>query len=366
MLRKRCPSGSHVSRSQKGSKKYRRCYKNGEYSDFRIRSAVARVRQRQASRQASHESSRHASRQASRERKALLAEMRRIQLIQEGIARAGPESPIEPVEDEQVIGSGGYGCVIWPAIVFWNSDVVTQANRKKYVTKVASDATSEYDLAKAIQAKVPSDVGIFPVDQLICGLTYREIKKIADSYAGSYACGERFMYTSKDRDLWVDKVQHRKSHGSRNNADKVDYVPNIARHLRGGTSICAIQYPKYDSDLNNTIVPQSMKDELQAKLRTMHQNLVVHLDIKGPNLAQIGAHAYFADWGFARILSSKSEVDRVAHKLDDYKDYYGRLVGGQRLANDYIKIAINRNLTLDVRIAAIMELDKACLTFCLA
>ena len=279
----------------------------------------------------------------------------------------------------EAIGSGGYGCAVWPALVFYNSREVNAANADEYVTKIASDALKEYDIGMAIKELAPN-AGIYPVDPPVCGLTAREIDKIKQ---GDTKCGPRFSYTLwrehviKPRTLraynvklgystarGMSKHAHHRVRGGRS--------PRSRRSMRGGTSasrsrsvkeICALQYPKYDRDLQGVLITPAMDAILRQKLGDLHAANVVHLDIKTPNMALMGGVPYFADWGFAHILTSEKDVNDAAEHIHGFLDYYDQLT--HDFASVYSPIAMDRTKPLAERISAIKSIDRECLNFAL-
>jgi hypothetical protein len=271
-----------------------------------------------------------------------------------------PESPIAPASPggSQVIGSGGYGCAVWPALVFWNSKTVTERNRKEYVTKIASDALEEYDTAKAIADLAPG-CGIYPVDEPVCDLSLREMSKIKNSIE----CKNRF-----DPNLWWKDVGIAEIERLYKDLHKREYIHEwgIERHLpvRGGKfqSICAVQFPKFVSDLTRVFITDDMKTSLDDKLFTLHTNQVVHLDIKRQNLALLNGDVYFADWGFARILTTAKDVSEAAQFVLNYADYYGALSNKTPEQIEFLaQDALNGALPLSTRKSYLKTIDFLCL-----
>ena len=101
----------------------------------------------------------------------------------------------------QVVGTGGFGCVLYPAIVFSSSiagvsgsQVVTDANKSQYVTKIARDAGEEYDVGKFIESRAP-DSGVYPVD-LVCGITASTVSPTVRNRIQSQ-CGPLLVQNTK-------------------------------------------------------------------------------------------------------------------------------------------------------------------------
>ena len=247
-----------------------------------------------------------------------------------------------------VIGQGGFGCVVYPALVFWNSRVVTNETKVNYVTKIAEDALSEYDLAKAIEAAVPF-AGIFPVDDAVCGLTYREMKQIAGA---NEVCAKKFP-----PELWRENVTNPR--GTSVMIPRRRYRGTLA----GGdfNSVCAIQYPRYDSDLVNVVVTPAMSQQLLGRLVSLHNAQIVHMDIKRQNLAKAGNDAFLSDWGFARFLTTEEDVNNTAAFVAREIKYYKK-IGGDAAETLYSPRANDMTLTLDERRQALYDLDLLCLT----
>lgn len=90
------------------------------------------------------------------------------------IANIAPLPILEVFRTEYaVIGQGGFGCVISPALIFQSSTDVTESNKQFYVTKlIDGNDDYEYDIAKIIESKLDKNenVGLFPVDSLECGI----------------------------------------------------------------------------------------------------------------------------------------------------------------------------------------------------
>lgn len=231
-----------------------------------------------------------------------------------------------------VVGTGGYGCVLSPAIVFPNSKVVTHANRHEYVTKIARDAYEEFGTTEKIVAALgPSGIslGVFPVDPLEWDLTRTSL--------GANATG----ILQKCRDL-VD-------------------VNRETGHPRFGVlvdpedesePVSAIQYPRYWATLEDTsllkgsfaFTTDDIVIQLVAKLKKLHAVDVVHLDIKAPNLCVMhkprgisDIDARFADWGLALDLRTETRrngnilggIGRCAADVAEMHEYYKALVSGR-------------------------------------
>lgn len=214
--------------------------------------------------------------------------------------------------DRKVIGTGGFGCVISPALVFSDSTVVTSENAGNYVTKLASDAQDEYDIGTAVVSKVGKDVGIFPVDVLHCGVTWKDLGPKGEEIVSSckYAekhirnqLGEKTAYTNF-KDFGSKKIG-----GDVKPWDLKDSQRNI---------LCAVQYPRFLSDLNGwkPETPEIFYNgvvQLYTKLQKLHDANIAHLDIKPENIALVDSNPAtlnlaFFDWGYAEFLPTAESV----------------------------------------------------------
>lgn len=228
-----------------------------------------------------------------------------------------------------VLGSGTYGCVIADAVVFPGSHNVKLSTRNKYVTKLAVDAQIEFALAKKIASMVPANVGIFPVDDLQCGITHRDIghasRKIAqrceDIFGGLL---EKGLYRSASR---------RSATGRAASSARRPSVPQV----------CGIQYPRYFCDLHKFITELDydmvqcleVAAQLKAKLTALHSVNVLHLDIKDANTAlmtnpaaKAPLDARFSDWGFAVIARSTKDINAAIYRTlgPSFKEYYTKVL----------------------------------------
>ena len=235
---------------------------------------------------------------------------------------------------QRVIGTGAFGCVIWPALLFYNSERVSKYNSEYAVTKIARDAHEEFDIAMEILRRTTPRVGIFPVDNLVCGIKYADVKPFYEQ-AGRKCrkqLGELF-FTHGDR------IQAEASLRPRYDVpQRPRFINGGQDPLNGGQLLCAIQYQKYDQDLhafyespndqNKYQRLRRFRRQLEAKQDILHNARVVHLDIKLPNLCEFNNEAYFADWGKARFLDSELHVSNVIREITypAIKEYYGKLM----------------------------------------
>ena len=217
---------------------------------------------------------------------------------------------------ERSLGNGAYGCGLYPAIVFPNSEVVTQENKYSYVTKVASDAEDEFDKAfnvmKVLTANgIDLKVGIFPVEELHCGISVGDLGK----YAEAYLSGECHKIVGRTLDHNVRLYNYRDFQGGQDSEDsefaESEYLEYERQQRYKKSFACGIQYPKFDAVLSDLIKKKVLVPDpsilpvygntLLTNLRTMHNLNIFHLDIKLENLCILGPDARFFDWGFSFI-----------------------------------------------------------------
>jgi hypothetical protein len=223
----------------------------------------------------------------------------------------------------KVLDTGGYGCILNPAIVFKDSEEVTYENRHLYVTKLARDAQKEYDVAMYIKSKCP-DVGIYPVDNLECGV------------------GPHSVNDPKAWNKIFNKCQNQKQ---------------LLKKSPNQQYLCALQYPKYDGTFEILRIPTNQKliesfiSIAYQQLLTLHANNIFHLDIKDANISFTElANGYidirFADWGFTKIVPD----GKILTDLDSIALVEKNLLKALRPLNYYIKLfpSITDNYNNDV------------------
>jgi hypothetical protein len=214
----------------------------------------------------------------------------------------------------KVLGTGGYGCVISPAIVFQNSKEVTEENKQQFVTKIAGDAEEEYDIAMYIVSllKNRKSIGIFPVDSLECGISKASL--------GPYY--EQVVQRCSN----VKAIRRKTESG----------LFRQGKFFGGSKELCAIQYPRYQEDLTFfyrrdnipyflvnlpvRFVVKRVINLLLINYTVLHSIRVYHLDTKAENLCfmKLTENSYtsiedidvrIADWGFALVASPDSMED---------------------------------------------------------
>jgi hypothetical protein len=258
-----------------------------------------------------------------------------------------------------VIGSGGYGCAIWPALIFANSVEVNQSNDAQFVTKLASDAQEEYDTAKIIQQRLretgnslSESVGIFPVDPLVCGIKLRDldisendmtiIEKCKESGAGDIL-EKQFNEVLTNRRIPAVR-DYRSARDYRSTIERplsrLPYAPRMMQSplLGGDLFLCGIQYPKYLGNIDRMYLQDDLSVFYSAveKLSLLHSCGVYHLDIKIPNLCYFWKRdVRFADWGLS-CVNTGSKLDTLAIAVSRLSkrfvvDYYVKLCANQFL-----------------------------------
>lgn len=204
---------------------------------------------------------------------------------------------------ERSLGNGAYGCGLYPAIVFPDSEVVTEQNKYSYVTKVASDAEEEFDKAFVIMKVLTANgvdlkVGIFPVETLHCGINVGDLGKFAEAYMN----GECNKIVGRQIDRNIRLYNYRDFQGGMDSEDsgfgETEYLEYERQQRYKKSYACGIQYPKFDAVLTDVIrkkIPIAdpnmlavYGNTLLTNLRTMHTLNIFHLDIKADNLCILG------------------------------------------------------------------------------
>jgi hypothetical protein len=222
---------------------------------------------------------------------------------------------------ERSLGNGAYGCGLYPAIVFPDSEVVTEQNKYSYVTKVASDAEDEFDKAFIIMKVLTANgvdlkLGIFPVEALHCGINVGDLGKFAEAYMN----GECNKIVGRQLDRNIRLYNYRDFQGgmdSDSGFGETEYLEYERQQRYKKSYACGIQYPKFDAVLTDVIRKKSpiadpnmlavYGNTLLTNLRTMHTLNIFHLDIKPDNLCILGPDARFFDWGFSFIGQSLND-----------------------------------------------------------
>ncbi len=249
---------------------------------------------------------------------------------------------------------GGYGCILHPAIVFRNSTFVTEENKDKYVTKISRDAESEFnfcEIASEILFPDANIIGIFPVENLHCGVSARDLGEIADEvYSKCDPIQDRTIVGRKkiykyDREVPSRYISPISDH-SPVDIDVLEGGRKRGRRCKGGTIksdsyLCAIQYPKYDSDLRKYVKKVMRRPDfddferidacefiemtLMDNIKRLHDDGILHLDIKMENIGvtELG-EPKFADWDFACFELSNDSINDCFERTiqDNYYQYY--------------------------------------------
>ena len=246
----------------------------------------------------------------------------------------------------KVLGQGSYGCAIFPALLFSSSKIINQSNRGFYVTKLIYNDDTEYDTAKSIEQLAGTDVGIFPVDSLECGIKLNDLnitdsnkrlllKCTHKSLAGQYL---NQTYKSFFEDTSYKRLYH-------------DYQGRIS----GGAQLCAIQYPKYFKSLYEVKERDYTQTEIVfifssavEKMNKLHDNFIYHCDIKPLNMCMLDRlDIRFADFGMSHIVRTNKDLREAIRLMFLYKKYYKDLIvvysGSQNLTRlfDYAYARMN-------------------------
>jgi len=284
--------------------------------------------------------------------------------------RAEDDVPFDALDAkirQRVIGTGGFGCVIWPAIVFANEKTVTQSTAQMYVTKLADDASQEYDIAMEIKSRAPN-CGIYPVDSLQCGLQYSDLAPFMDE--ATRTCAKQLRKYIGERPL-RSTIMH-------------NYVPTQPYgSIYGGHTLCAIQYPKYSDtllvirDFDRTHPKKrefvyKIYDKLTRKLTKLHNNNIVHLDIKLTNMCVLNSEPYFADWGLTFVFDATPSIDDVsncARTILNRSSYYCNLMENEILLKEMTtfldklgSLHIVDYPTSSTALVLIKSIDQTCFT----
>jgi hypothetical protein len=278
---------------------------------------------------------------------------------------------------DKILGMGGYGCILTPAIVFHDSKEVTEYNMHEYVTKISANAEEEYnncELAKSIIGPSADIYGIFPVDRLHCGVSIRDLGDVANNViqkcfqiedraiVGKYKTAKR-DYTKPKNDFYIS-----------------------AGEIDPRSYLCAIQYPLYDYDLKdfksrvkealkmdatNELTIKNVKDVMNAMelslakgLKLFHSKGIIHLDIKDGNVGISKGDAKFADWDFVCFEQYKESVDDCYEKtlLPNFREYYEKgLTLRQFNVSDMFDYVESNTLNTEERVLFLKSIDWACL-----
>jgi hypothetical protein len=291
------------------------------------------------------------------------------------------------------LGMGGYGCILHPAVVFRNSTFVTEENKNLYVTKISRDAESEYnfcEIAMGILGEDAQTVGIFPVENLHCGVSARDLGEIAETvYAKCSPIRNRtiagrnkiFQYNrevplyispiSEVSPIDIDVLQGGRSCGPRGGT------------IDKNTYLCAIQYPAYDSDLRKFAkktmrkermgnfermnIFEMVQDTLLENLKILHSKGIMHLDIKMDNVGVTAdGEAKFADWDFACFELSEDSVNDCYDRslTDGFAAYYEEITFDEFAVPETIELYQATRLRQDpdkrTKLNLLKIIDMAC------
>lgn len=215
--------------------------------------------------------------------------------LQGGLALIGLSSESDAdFEGGKVLGEGSQGCIFYPALF--------GPSPKSRVTKIArtEDAYQEESVSRKFQRVDPGDrYGIYPKSMVQCSAANLRIKKDLQKFLrvrgrGSEAC---------------------------------------ASLARDPESFCAVNYPKYQQDLDATLkISQKAVIagflNLCEGLKTFQRANLIHGDIKEANVALQNGTFKFADFGFAADLSNESEFKNIFKKMYSDRRYTPEQYGG--------------------------------------
>ena len=258
----------------------------------------------------------------------------------------------ELLEEPYALGKGGYGCVVFPALVLPGSRLVGPSNRFEQATKIGrqKDMLEEYDLSQFIQNAVHDEtLGIF-AKELTCGVNVgdlglyaKDIVKECSTILGTFPKPRYEQKSFKPSERIKIPVQKFISKPFEYNSSSL-WLPS----LQGGKVLCAVQQPRYQldfktiaSNVQNRTVNLSISladfivDTLRNKLQTLHSHNIAHLDIKRENLACMVSQSNFAkdaslyrlaDFGLSKVVTEKN-YKAVYEKVffGYYSDYLSKL-----------------------------------------
>ena len=286
------------------------------------------------------------------------------------------------VEGPRYLGHGGYGCVVWPAIEFRGLSI---PDPTQFVSKIAADAATEYDIAKTVENLVGSSVGIFPYGPLHCNVTAKDLgpnRKLilrnctsvlvpvgdrksvsfAEFFTSRFPESKKKLYEPKREErlrslVGPPSLRRQMSMGALedlmggSSCSSIEYRPMRLSVLRAGQKpdLCAITYPRYDIDLSKdfkrlmetrNVMDRDVQQYIQmihkdakVKLNVLHRNYIFHMDIKSPNLSLVNAPTEpsirFGDWGLTLVLTPGSsnfatELTLLRNQTITYHQYYER------------------------------------------
>lgn len=209
-----------------------------------------------------------------------------------------------------VLGSGGYGCVISPAVIFPNSKIVTEQNKHDFVTKLASDAVDEFNIANNIRNLLPNadKYAILPIDHIYCGLQPQDLG-----------------ITDSDKTI-IKNCKNSGAAGILRDLDNKAYYE--------APVLCAFQLIKYDGNLNDLSYSAldlfSIYVNTFTSLEKLHEKGIFHLDIKDENLCYLSRplRLLFADWGLSLLRDPNPKqfyLDVKYRFKSDIYEYYATL-----------------------------------------
>ena len=196
----------------------------------------------------------------------------------------------------KIIGEGGQGCVISPA---WDSK---NANE---VTKIASRSTTlkETEISRILRAVDPQQMyGIYALGNATCGP--------------------------------LDPARLSKERIVAKENDSASKCANLAARSKTRKDVCYANYPKYVQDLDPSgSVPKLTKEQgaqgilhIWKALAFLHDNHVIHGDIKGPNMAIVNLRGeltfVFADWGWSAQTNTLANASEALANMKSVANEY--------------------------------------------
>lgn len=197
----------------------------------------------------------------------------------------------------KVLAEGGQGCIIDPT---WSTRV-SKNHRGRYITKIMSKSSSEneYAISNFLRRKDPEGhYGIYNEGPRECnGVTLEKLAKegVHVTHGGTY--------------------EHAK-------------CSEIAHNILRGTSkeYCTITIPKFKQDLEDPVnlAYNGLKMgilNLWTAMAFLHDNNVVHSDIKMNNLAFSDKTFKFFDWGWASKVTTAKNTDEQYDRMTSARSY---------------------------------------------
>jgi hypothetical protein len=289
------------------------------------------------------------------------------------------------------LGTGGFGCVVSPAIVFPGSErLINDSNKQYYVTKISVDAQEEFTKCELIRMQLkrelgiedPEIIGFFP-EEIAC-IRKKEFEEMyltneetglftnkTELYSSFFNVNDVYVASNR-RGILKDKVK-KKFFNCQHILDKIRKSKN--------PSFCAIQIRRFDSDFTTFLDEEFydltadeksfMQDDIFKKLNIMHNAKVYHCDIKEDNLAVYNGKIFFVDWGLAQLgyPNNYEPAKFLQHVLnpesDTFKYYFISLIEDVLHTHEREEVyEIVKNYYLNNQIAKAMRSFDIILLYC--